>query len=72
MFEIWHDNDFDLAHWFYLNSDLKYQDVTLRQIPKTNNSKDLLNHLKTDSDLALLPAIKYETPDIILIKKNGK
>jgi len=72
MYEIWNDNDFDLAHWFYLNSDLKYQDVTLRQIPKTNNSKDLLNHLKTDSDLALLPAIKYETPDIILIKKNGK
>jgi hypothetical protein len=72
MYEIWHDNDFDLAHWFYLNSDLKSQDVVLRQIPKTNNSRDLLNHLKKDSDLALLPAIKYETPDIILIKKDDK
>ncbi len=72
MYEIWHDNDFDLAHWFYLNSDLKNHSVTLRQIPKTNSSKDLLNHLKTDSDLALLPAIKYETPDIILIKRDEK
>jgi hypothetical protein len=72
MYEIWHDNDFDLAHWFYLNSELISQDVTLRQIPKTNSSRDLLNHLKTDSDLALLPAIKYETPDIILIKKDKK
>ena len=47
VYEIWHDNDFDLAHWFYLNSDLSGQEVVLRQIPKTNNSTDLLNHLKT-------------------------
>ena len=71
VYEIWHDNDFDLAHWFYLNSDLSGQEVVLRQIPKTNNSTDLLNHLKKDSDLALLPAIKYETPDLILIKNDG-
>jgi hypothetical protein len=71
LYEIWHDNDFDLAHWFYLNSDLSKKKVVLRQIPKTNNSIDLLNHLKKDSDLALLPAIKYETPDLILIKNNG-
>ena len=72
MYEIWHDNDFDLAHWFYLNSDLKGKRVTLRQIPKTNNPTDLLSHLKLDSDLSLLPAIKYETPDLILIKNDGK
>ncbi len=71
MYEIWHDNDFDLAHWFYLNSDLRGQKVVLRQIPKTNSSTDLLSHLKKDSDLALLPAIKYETPDLILIKNDG-
>ncbi len=71
MYEIWHDNDFDLAHWFYLNSELNGQEVVLRQIPKTNNSSDLLNHLKRDSDLALLPAIKYETPDLVLIKNDG-
>jgi len=71
LYEIWHDNDFDLAHWFYLNSDLNKHKVILRQIPKTNNSIDLLNHLKKDSDLALLPAIKYETPDLILIKNIG-
>ncbi len=72
MYEIWHDNDFDLAHWFYLNSDLNGKRVTLRQIPKTNNPTDLLSHLKLDSDLSLLPAIKYETPDLILIKNDGK
>jgi hypothetical protein len=69
-YEIWHDNDFDLAHWFYLNSDLRDEQVSLRQIPKTNNVKDLLNHLTSDSDLALLPGIKYETPDLILIRHN--
>ena len=71
MYEIWHDNDFDLAHWFYLNSNLRDHEVVLRQIPKTNNSTDLLSHLKKDSDLALLPAIKYETPDLILIRNDG-
>jgi hypothetical protein len=71
IYEIWHDNDFDLAHWFYLNSHLSGQEVVLRQIPKTNKSTDLFSHLKKDSDLALLPAIKYETPDLILIKNDG-
>lgn len=71
MYEIWHDNDFDLAHWFYLNSQLREQDVLLRQIPKTNSATDLLNHLNKDSDLTLLQAIKYETPDLILIKNDG-
>lgn len=66
MYEIWHDNDFDLAHWLYLNSTLKNHQVTLRQIPKTNNPKDLQNHLKKDSDLSILKAIKYETPDIVI------
>lgn len=71
MYEIWHDNDFDLAHWLYLKTQLKNEDVVLRQIPKTNSSTDLLKHLKNDSDLAILPSIKYETPDIILIHKDG-
>ena len=73
MFEIWHDNDFDLAHWLYLNSNLKNERVRLRQIPKTNSPGDLLKHLKSDADLCVLKAIKYETPDIVLIKtdRNG-
>lgn len=66
MYEIWHDNDFDLAHWLYLNSALRDHQVTLRQIPKTNNPKDLQNYLKKDSDLSILRAIKYETPDIVI------
>lgn len=70
MFTIWHDNDFDLAHWLYLNSDLVSQDVVFRQIPKTNSVADLLRHLTTDTDLAILPAIKYETPDIILARET--
>ena len=71
MYEIWHDNDFDLAHWLYLNTHLKNENVVLRQIPKTNSASDLLKHLKNDNDLAILPSIKYETPDIILIRKDG-
>lgn len=72
VYEIWHDNDFDLAHWLYLNSALNLQEVTLRQIPKTNNPTDLLKHFKKDTDLSILPSIKYETPDLILIKNDGK
>lgn len=72
MFEIWHDNDFDLAHWLYLNSALSAKDVVLRQIPKTNSPTDLLKHFKFDTDLSILPSIKYETPDIILIRNDGK
>ena len=71
MYEIWHDNDFDLAHWLYLNTKLKNENVVLRQIPKTNNSSDLLRHMKNNCDLAILPSIKYETPDLVLIRNDG-
>ncbi len=71
MYEIWHDNDFDLAHWLYLNSALVGHNVTLRQIPKTNKPTDLFNHFKMDSDLSILPSIKYETPDLVLIENGG-
>lgn len=70
MYEIWHDNDFDLAHWLFKNSDLQSKQVRLRQIPKTNNPSDILKHLKNDSDLVILPSIKYETPDLILVNKT--
>jgi hypothetical protein len=70
MFEIWHDNDFDLAHWFYKNTNLRSKDVVFRQIPKTNSVKDLIAHLSGPGDLAILPAIKYETPDLILIRRE--
>ncbi len=71
MFEIWHDNDFDLAHWLYLNTALSAKDVVLKQIPKTNSPGDLLKHFKLDTDLSILPSIKYETPDIILLKNDA-
>ncbi len=67
--EIWHDNDFDLAHWVYKHSPtLLGTSVTFRQIPKTNNPTDLMRHLKNESDLEILRAIKYETPDLIITK----
>lgn len=69
MYEIWHDNDFDLAHWLFLNSDLKDKEVHFRQIPKTNSTKDLMGHLKVAEDLVILRAIKYETPDLVIVHK---
>lgn len=70
-YQIWHDNDFDAAAWFFENLEFGENDsVELRQIPKTNNSSDLRRHLSADCDLALLPVIRLETPDIILIRED--
>ncbi len=67
--EIWHDNDFDLAHWVYKNSPtLLGATVAFRQIPKTNNPSDLMRHLTIEADLGILKAIKYETPDIVITR----
>jgi len=69
IFQIWHDNDFDLASWFYENLAFPpASSIEFRQIPKTNSASDLLRHLQNDMDLALLPAIRLETPDLVLIR----
>jgi hypothetical protein len=70
-YQIWHDNDFDVAQWFYKNLKFGVNDVVeIRQIPKTNSKSDLASHLKSDFDLNVLPAIRLETPDLILIRQN--
>lgn len=70
-YQIWHDNDFDVAQWFYKNLQFGPNDVVeVRQIPKTNSQSDLASHLKSDFDLNVLPAIRLETPDLILIRQN--
>lgn len=68
MFVIWHDNDYDLARWVYLNSSLSKsgKKILLRPIPKTNSSGTLSRSLNGDFDHHILPVIKYETPDIII------
>lgn len=74
MFVIWHDNDYDLARWVYLNSSLSKigEKVLLRPIPKTNSSSTLLRSLTGDFDHHILPVIKYETPDIIIQRIDEK
>jgi hypothetical protein len=69
---IWHDNDYDLARWVYLNSILKdrKEKTLLRPIPKTNSANTLLRLLKGRYDYHILPVIKYETPDVIIQKIN--
>lgn len=71
-YQIWHDNDFDAAAWFFENLNFPHGDsVSLRQIPKTNKPKDLLRHLTSDRDLSLLPVIRFETPDLVLVRERS-
>lgn len=68
MYIIWHDKDYDLARWVYLNSDLlKTKERTLlRPIPKTNAKNTILSVFEDKTDYHILPVIKYDTPDIII------
>lgn len=68
MYVIWHNNDYDFARWVYLNSDLsKLKDsVIIRPIPKTNKKSTILALFDQKTDFDILPAIKYDTPDIII------
>lgn len=74
MIIIWHDNDYDLARWVYLNSFLKEskEKILLRPIPKTNSANTILRCLDGRYDYHILPVIKYETPDIIIQRINEK
>lgn len=68
MFIIWHDKDYDLGRWVFLNSKLsKIKEKTLlRSLPKNNSKDTLLRTLSDEFDYYILPIIKYETPDIII------
>jgi hypothetical protein len=63
---IWHDNDYDLAFWVYLNSALADSDVSIRSIPKTNSTKQIVEYFSDNLTKIILPYIKFETPDIII------
>jgi len=67
MYIIWHDNDYDFALWVYENTILKTKkEVTLRQIPKTNDSSLLSSDFKDRLDYFILPYIKFATPDLLI------
>lgn len=70
-YTIWHDADYDIAYWVYRNSVLKSKDVLIRSMPKSTKASTLKKIIKDDSDVGLLPMIKYDHPDIV-ITKNGQ
>ena len=72
MYTIWHDNDFDFAHWVYENSCLKHDKVVLRPIPKESSASLINTYLTKKSDYGILPIIKLEKPDIIIQKVTGE
>lgn len=63
---IWHDNDYDLANWLFLNSALSSFDVEFRCIPKTNSPKQISDYFKDTITRPIMPFIRFETPDIII------
>lgn len=73
MFIIWHDSDFDLARWVYLNTLLSKtgEDTIIKTIPG-NSVSSIKRGLKKDYEFSILPIIKYETPDIIIQHVNGQ
>lgn len=68
MYTIWHDLDYDFARWVYLNSSLSSmkEKTILKPIPKKPTKKALLSIFEKETDIHILPFIKYETPDIII------
>lgn len=72
MYILWHDQDYDLARWVYLNSSLKSEESILRPIPSNNSINTLLRCLDGPYDHHILPLIKYDAPDIIIQKINER
>lgn len=70
-YAIWHDADYDLARWLRRNTVLKNESVVLNEMPKTNRIELLETSLKHDSDALLLPLIKYEHPDLVIMEDTG-
>lgn len=70
-YTIWHDADYDLARWFQKNTVLKNESVVVNEMPKTNKRDSLASHIKNDKDVLLLPLIKYEHPDLVVMEDVG-
>ena len=68
---IWHDADYDLALWLRRNTVLKTENVLINEMPKTNKLASLVARIKSDDDVPLMPLIKYEHPDLVLIEVVG-
>jgi len=68
LYILWHDRDYDLARWVYLNSKLKElkEEVLLRPIPKNNSKKNISESFNDITDYSILPIIKFENPDLII------
>jgi len=68
---IWHDADYDLALWLRRNTALKTENVLINEMPKTNKLTSLTARIKNDDDVPLMPLIKYEHPDLIVMEVAG-
>lgn len=70
-YTIWHDADYDLARWLQKNTVLKNERVLINEMPKTNKFPHLETRLEHDNDTPLLPLIKYEHPDLVIMEEVG-
>ena len=70
-YTIWHDADYDVAYWVYRNTNLFGKKVTIKELPKNTTSNILAKTIIDESDLTVLPLIKYDHPDIIITGKSG-
>ena len=70
-YTIWHDADYDLALWLKKNSVLKNENVLVNEMPKTNKAASIAAHINHDNDVMLLPLIKYEHPDLVIMEEVG-
>ena len=71
-YTIWHDADYDIAYWIYRNTILSEKEILIKNLPKNTSLKSLEKTIKNDIDVALLPMIKYEHPDIVITNEDGK
>ena len=71
MYTIWHDSDYDLACWILKHSCFNTKNVMIKQLPKTNSYNALAKNMKSNSDSAILPFIRYEHPDILVAKDES-
>ena len=70
-YTVWHDADYDLARWLQRNTVLKNERVLVNEMPKSNRAESLEGSLRSDHDALLLPLIKYEHPDLVVMEDAG-
>lgn len=70
-YTIWHDADYDLAHWFLRNSTIDADEATIRAMPRNTSVRTLEKAISEDADTAILPLLKYEHPDIAITAMDG-